>query len=60
MKPCFSRRFPLLELCVLLTTTSFPGYPRLDQALLDQAGFDLVPERGPLTEERMLALAGNF
>lgn len=48
------------KLRVLLTTTSFQDTPGTHQTLLNSAGFDLVCERGPLPEERMLELAGNF
>jgi phosphoglycerate dehydrogenase-like enzyme len=45
---------------VLLTTTSFQDTPGVHHALLAAAGLDVVRERGPLSEERMLALAGGF
>jgi len=45
---------------VLLTTTSFQDTPGVHHQLLESAGFDLVRERGPLTEGRMLELAGQF
>jgi D-3-phosphoglycerate dehydrogenase / 2-oxoglutarate reductase len=45
---------------VLLTTTSFQDTPGVHHDLLARAGFDLVRERGPLTEARMLELAGQF
>jgi len=45
---------------VLLTTTSFQDTPGSHQELLNQAGFEVVRERGPLTEARMLELAGGF
>jgi phosphoglycerate dehydrogenase-like enzyme len=45
---------------VLLTTTSFQDTPGVHHALLEAAGLDVVRERGPLSEERMLALAGGF
>jgi len=45
---------------VLVTTTSFQDTPGAHQKLLESAGFDLVTERGPLPEERMLELAGGF
>ncbi|HZZ59486.1 MAG TPA: phosphoglycerate dehydrogenase [Opitutaceae bacterium] len=45
---------------VLLTTTSFQDTPGAHHSLLEQAGFDLVRERGPLSEARMLELAGQF
>lgn len=45
---------------VLLTTTSFQDTPGEHHALLDAAGFEVVRERGPLPEGRMLELAGGF
>jgi D-3-phosphoglycerate dehydrogenase len=45
---------------VLLTTTSFQDTPGVHHDLLARAGFELVRERGPLPEARMLELAGQF
>jgi phosphoglycerate dehydrogenase-like enzyme len=45
---------------VLLTTTSFQDTPGVHHDLLAKAGFELVRERGPLSEARMLELAGEF
>lgn len=45
---------------VLLTTTSFQDTPGVHHHLLESAGFELVRERGPLPEARMLELAGQF
>ncbi len=45
---------------VLLTTTSFQDTPGSHHDLLAAAGFDVVRERGPLSEGRMLELAGDF
>ncbi len=45
---------------VLLTTTSFQDTPGSHQELLNAQGWELVRERGPLSEERMLELAGEF
>ncbi|HUF61949.1 MAG TPA: NAD(P)-dependent oxidoreductase [Verrucomicrobiales bacterium] len=45
---------------ILLSTTSFQDTPGEHQAILEQSGFDLVRERGPLGEERMLELAGKL
>lgn len=45
---------------VLLTTTSFQDTPGVHHDMLAAAGFDLVRERGPLSEARMLELAGQF
>ena len=45
---------------VLLTTTSFQDTPGIHHDMLAAAGFEIVPERGPLSEARMLELAGQF
>lgn len=45
---------------VLLTTTSFQDTPGIHHDTLDAAGFEIVRERGPLPESRMLELAGQF
>jgi D-3-phosphoglycerate dehydrogenase / 2-oxoglutarate reductase len=45
---------------VLLTTTSFQDTPGIHHELLAKAGYEIVRERGPLPEARMLELAGNF
>jgi D-3-phosphoglycerate dehydrogenase len=45
---------------VLLTTTSFQETPGEHHRLLDAAGLEIVRERGPLPESRMLELAGSF
>lgn len=45
---------------VLLTTTSFQDIPGDHHRLLESAGFEIVRERGPLPEARMLELAGDF
>ena len=45
---------------VLLTTTSFQDTPGVHHDLLAAANFELVRERGPLSEARMLDLAGHF
>ena len=45
---------------VLLTTTSFQDTPGVHHDLLAKAGFEIVRERGPLSEARMLELAGSF
>jgi D-3-phosphoglycerate dehydrogenase len=45
---------------VLLTTTSFQDTPGVHHELLAKAGFEIVRERGPLSENRMLELAGQF
>ena len=45
---------------VLLTTTSFQDTPGRHHDLLAAAGVEVVRERGPLPESRMLELAGQF
>jgi D-3-phosphoglycerate dehydrogenase len=45
---------------VLLTTTSFQDTPGPHHALLEEQGWEIVRERGPLPESRMLELAGSF
>lgn len=45
---------------VLLTTTSFQDTPGIHHGMLERAGFEIVRERGPLSEARMLELAGQF
>ncbi len=45
---------------VLLSTTSFQDTPGVHHDLLAKTGFEIVRERGPLSEERMLELAGGF
>ncbi len=45
---------------VLLTTTSYQDTPGPHHDLLESQDFEVVRERGPLPEERMLELAGEF
>jgi len=45
---------------ILLTTTSFQDTPGAHHEMLAAAGFEVVRERGPLSEARMLELAGGF
>lgn len=45
---------------ILLTTTSFQDTPGEHQKILEAAGFEIHRERGPLSEEKMLELAGDF
>ncbi len=45
---------------ILLTTTSYQDTPGSHHELLESQGWDIVRERGPLSEERMLELAGDF
>ncbi len=45
---------------VLLTTTSFQDTPGTHQDLLNSQDWEIVRARGPLSEEEMLELAGEF
>jgi D-3-phosphoglycerate dehydrogenase len=45
---------------ILLTTTSYQDTPGDHHQLLESQDFEIVRERGPLGEERMLELAGDF
>jgi D-3-phosphoglycerate dehydrogenase / 2-oxoglutarate reductase len=45
---------------VLLTTCSYQDTPGPHHALMESQGWDIVRERGPLPESRMLELAGDF
>ncbi|MEX1116592.1 MAG: phosphoglycerate dehydrogenase [Akkermansiaceae bacterium] len=45
---------------VLLTTTSFQDTPGPHHEMLAAKNFEIVRERGPLSESRMLELAGDF
>ncbi|WP_269522861.1 phosphoglycerate dehydrogenase [Coraliomargarita parva] len=45
---------------ILLTTTSYQDCPGDHHALLESTGAEIVRERGPLSEARMLELAGDF
>ena len=45
---------------ILLTTTSFQDTPGAHHAMLENAGCEIIRERGPLPEARMLELAGDF
>ena len=45
---------------VLLTTCSYQDTPGPHHDLMDAQGWEVVRERGPLTEQRMLELAGDF
>lgn len=45
---------------ILLTTTSYQDTPGDHHDLLLSQGFEIVRERGPLPEARMLELAGEF
>jgi D-3-phosphoglycerate dehydrogenase len=43
---------------ILLTTTSFQDTPGRHLDVLEASGFEIVRERGPLSEQRMLELVG--
>lgn len=45
---------------ILLTTTSYQDCPGNHHALLESTGAEIVRERGPLPEAKMLELAGEF
>jgi D-3-phosphoglycerate dehydrogenase len=45
---------------ILLTTTSYQDTPGAHHNLLEGQGYEIVRERGPLPELRMLELAGEF
>lgn len=45
---------------ILLTTTSYQDCPGDHHALLESTGAEIIRERGPLSEQRMLELAGDF
>lgn len=45
---------------ILLTTTSFQDTPGPHHDLLADSGFEIVRERGPLSEARMLELVGDI
>lgn len=45
---------------ILLTTTSYQDCPGDHHALLESTGAEIVRERGPLSEVKMLELAGDF
>ena len=45
---------------ILLTTTPFQDTPGKHHELLDSQGYEIVRQRGPLSEQQMLELAGDF
>ncbi|WP_353565792.1 phosphoglycerate dehydrogenase [Haloferula sargassicola] len=45
---------------ILLTTCSFQDTPGPHHEFLESQGYEIVRERGPLSESRMLELAGEF
>jgi D-3-phosphoglycerate dehydrogenase / 2-oxoglutarate reductase len=53
-------RLSSLVMRVLLTTCSYQDTPGPHHALMAAQGWEVTCERGPLSEARMLALAGEF
>lgn len=49
-----------MSLRILLTTTSYQDTPGPHHERLEAQGWEIVRERGPLPESRMLELAGQF
>lgn len=49
-----------MPLRILLTTTSYQDTPGPHHERLEAQGYEIVRERGPLPESRMLELAGEF
>jgi len=45
---------------ILLTTTSYQATPGKHHELLEAQGYEIARQRGPLSEEQMLELAGDF
>lgn len=45
---------------ILLTTTSYQDTPGPHHALLESQGYEIIRERGPLPEDVMLGLVGEF
>lgn len=45
---------------ILVTTTSFQDIPGDHHRLLEESGFEILRERGPLPESRMLDLVGDI
>ena len=45
---------------ILLTTTSYQDTPGEHHGILESTGWEIIRERGPLPEEKMLEIAGNF
>ena len=52
--------FHFHKMKILLTTTSYQDTPGPHHDLLESIGAEIVRERGPLPESRMLELAGEF
>ncbi len=59
-RPVLCRVSPMADRRVLLTTTSYQDTPGEHHELLGSQGFEIVRERGPLSEARMLELVGDF
>lgn len=49
-----------MNIRILLTTTSYQDTPGSHQELLKSQGWDIDRQRGPLNEQQMLAIAGEF
>lgn len=45
---------------ILLTTTSYQDIPGAHHQMLEDSRFEIIRERGPLSEERMLELVGDI
>ncbi|MBK1876327.1 phosphoglycerate dehydrogenase [Pelagicoccus mobilis] len=45
---------------ILLTTTSYQDIPGPHHQMLEDSGFEIIRERGPLSEERMIELVGDI
>ncbi|MCH2060882.1 MAG: phosphoglycerate dehydrogenase [Verrucomicrobiales bacterium] len=45
---------------ILLTTTSYQDTPGEHHGMLEATGWEIIRERGPLPEEKMLEIAGDF
>ena len=45
---------------ILLTTTSYQDTPGEHHSILESTGWEIIRERGPLPEQKMLEIAGNF
>jgi D-3-phosphoglycerate dehydrogenase len=48
------------QVSILLTTTSYQDIPGAHHELLESTGIEIVRERGPLGEAKMLELVGDF
>ena len=52
--------FCMSDIRILLTTTSYQDISGAHHELLESTGIEIVKERGPLSEEQMLNLVGDF